>query len=216
MDDLFEKEKKANIAALGDDGDLKSLSLEWIARASRHKYSYNFTWLGRPIIQFPQDIVALQEIHWRVRPDLVIETGIARGGSLVFHASMIELTGVDGLVLGVDVDIRDHNRKEIEGHPLFGRIRMIEGSSTDEAVVRQVLAMAQGRKAILVVLDSNHTHSHVLRELQLYAPLVTRGSYLVVCDTIVEDLPADFFPDRAWSKSDNPRTAVREFLRTLA
>jgi cephalosporin hydroxylase len=160
--------------------------------------------------------MAMQEIIWKVKPDLVIETGIAHGGSLIFYASMLELIGGNGRVLGIDIDIRKHNRVEIERHPLVKRITMIQGSSTNEGVVQQACNFARGRrsKSVLIVLDSNHTHDHVLRELELYSPLVTQGSYLVVFDTIIEDMPRDFFPDRPWSKGNNPKTAVQEFLKT--
>lgn len=194
------------------DKELTVLANDLFAKSCEYDYSYNFTWLGRPIIQFPQDIIALQEIIWRVKPDLIIETGIAHGGSLIFSASMLELLGGDGEVLGIDIDIREHNRMEIEKHPMSKRIKMIEGSSTDEEVLREVRASAEGRRSVLVVLDSLHTHEHVLRELQLYAPLVTRDSYMVVFDTVVEDMPEDFFPDRPWGKGNNPKTAVWEFL----
>jgi cephalosporin hydroxylase len=214
MEDKFDAEKAQNIQALGQDPQLRSASIRWIADVSRHKYSYNFTWLGRPIIQFPQDIVALQEILWQVRPRLVIETGIARGGSLIFHASMLELCGGDGRVIGIDIDIREHNRVEIEKHPLFRRITMLQGSSVDKAIVQKVYELARGRAPVLVILDSLHTHEHVLQELRLYSPLVTKGSYLVVFDTVIEDMPADFFPDRPWGKGNNPKSAVREFLKT--
>jgi len=214
MDLQFEKERLENIAKLGQKAELRELSTKWIAAVSSHKYSYNFTWLGRPIIQFPQDIIAMQEIIWAVKPDLIVETGIARGGSLIFYASMLELIGGDGQALGIDIDIRKHNRVEIEQHPVSKRVRMIEGSSTSEAVVKQVYRFAEGRKCVMVVLDSAHTHDHVLKELHLYSGLVTKGSYLVVFDTIVEDLPEDFFPDRPWGKGNNPKTAVREFLKS--
>ena len=204
----------AKIAAMSRDSRLAKLARELLVASCRYNYSYNFTWLGRPVIQFPQDLIAMQEIVWQVKPDLIIETGIAHGGSLVFHASLLELIGGDGFVLGVDVDIRAHNRVEIEKHPLARRIRMIQGSSVDDAVAAQVRAAAGGRRRVLVSLDSNHTHDHVSRELQLYSPLVTRGSYLVVFDTVVEDMPADFFPDRPWGRGNNPRTAVREFLQS--
>lgn len=210
----FEQEKQAAIAQLGANEELRALTLRWFIQSSALRYSYNFTWMGRPIIQFPQDMVAMQEILWSVRPDLIIETGIAHGGSLIFYASMLELLGGDGAVLGIDIDIRAHNRVEIEKHPMFKRITMIEGSSVDEVVAQQVRELTAGRQRVLVVLDSNHTHDHVLRELQLYAPLVTRGSYLVVFDTVIEDMPADFFPDRPWGKGNNPKTAVQEFLRS--
>ena len=126
---------------------------------------------------------------------------------------MLELLGSNGIVIGIDVDIREHKRIEIEKHPMFKRITMIQGSSIDKGIVKQVYDLAKGKKQILVALDSNHTHSHVLNELQLYSPLVTKGSYLVVFDTVIEDMPEDFFPDRPWGKGNNPKTAVWEFLK---
>ncbi len=212
--DKFLAEVRDNIEGLGRDSLLRSLSGEWIRETARYKYSHNFRWLGRPIIQLPQDIIAMQEIVWQVKPDLIIETGIAHGGSLIFYASMLELLGQDGRVLGIDNDIREHNRVEIEKHPMFKRIKMLQGSSVDEALARQVHEFARGRKRVLVVLDSNHTHQHVLKELNLYSSLVTKGSYLVVFDTVIEDMPKGFFADRPWDKGNNPKTAVHEFLRT--
>lgn len=194
------------------------------------QYSYNFFWLGRPIIQYPQDIVALQEIIWSVRPDLVIETGIAHGGSLILSASMLALLdycdAVEGgqtldpratkrRVLGIDIDIRAHNRAAIEAHPLAHRIDMIEGSSIEPEVLSCVREVAERHEVVLVILDSNHTHDHVLAELESYAPLVSPGSYCVVFDTVVEDLPDSMFPDRPWGKGNNPKTAVREYLSLL-
>jgi len=214
MMDSFELEKRENIERLARDADLRVLSVEWITRAARYQYSHHFTWMGRPVIQFPQDIVAMQEIVWEVKPDLIVETGIARGGSLIFYASLLELIGGEGMVLGVDIEIRPHNRDALKSHSMFKRIRMIEGSALDEAVVCEVRKAAQRKQRVLVVLDSNHTHDHVFRELQLYSPLVTKGSYLVVFDTIIEDMPAGSFPDRPWDKGNNPKTAVREFLKT--
>jgi cephalosporin hydroxylase len=177
------------------------------------KYSYNFTWLGRPIIQYPQDIMALQEVVWRTQPELIIETGIAHGGSLIFFASLLELIGGSGRVLGIDVDIRSHNRKAVEGHRLAGRIDMIEGSSIDSAVTAAAAQRAGGKRT-MVVLDSNHSHAHVAAELDAYGPLVTRGCYLVVLDTIVEDMPAVFFEGRPWGPGDSPKTAVRAFVES--
>jgi cephalosporin hydroxylase len=200
------------IAAMAADPEIGRLSRELFDRVNAHNYSYNFTWMGRPVIQFPQDLVALQEIIWEVRPELIVETGIAHGGSLVFSASMLELIGGPGHVVGIDIDIRAHNRVAIEEHPMARRITMIEGSSTAEAVVSQVRGHAEGRSRVLVILDSNHTHQHVLEELDLYSPLVTPGSYLVVFDTVIEDMPPDAFPDRPWARGDNPKTAVHEFL----
>lgn len=214
MTDTFEIEKQENIRKLARSEDLRALSMKWVADVSRHKYSYHFTWLGRPVIQFPQDLLAMQEIIWRVRPSLIIETGVARGGSLIFYASLLELIGGDGRVVGIDIDIREHNRREIEDHQLSGRIDLVEGSSVDREVIDAVHKMAGDRKPILVVLDSNHTREHVLRELEAYSPLVTRESYLVVFDTVIEEMPEDFFPDRPWGKGDNPKTAVQEFLRS--
>ena len=210
----FVEERKRDIHRMAEDRQMAELGLAFVRDTAKYKYSYNFTWLGRPIIQLPQDIVAMQEIIWQVKPDLIIETGIAHGGSLILYASMLELLGGDGQVLGIDIDIREHNRIEIEKHPMFKRITMLEGSSTDEGIVRQVYNFARGKRQVLVTLDSYHTHSHVLRELELYSPLVTKGSYLVVSDTSIEDMPRDFFPDRPWGKGNNPKTAVWEFLKT--
>ncbi len=210
----FTKGREKDIGRMSRDQKVVELGRLFLEDTAKYRYSYNFTWLGSPIIQLPQDIIAMQEIIWRVRPSLIIETGIAHGGSLVFHASMLELIGDDGQVLGIDIDIREHNRVEIEKHPMFSRITMIQGSSTDDSIAQQVHDFARDKEQILVVLDSNHTHDHVLRELQLYSPLVTKGSYLVVFDTIIEDMPEDFFPDRPWGKGNNPKTAVWEFLKT--
>ena len=209
----FDEQVARNIHSLSRDTELQVESMRWVERTGRHRYSYNFTWMGRPIIQLPQDIVAAQEIIWRVKPELIIETGIAHGGSLIFSASMLHLLGGRGQVVGIDVEIRPHNRVEIEKHPTAGRITMIEGSSIAPDVVAQVRAIAEGRSPVLLILDSNHTHDHVLRELELYSPLVTSGSYLIVFDTAIEHMPEDFFPDRPWGKGNNPMTAVRAFLQ---
>ena len=212
------EENSRLIQMQGQDKQLKLISNDFVKLTGRYKYTYHFTWLGRSIIQFPQDILAMQEIIWKVKPDLIIETGIAHGGSLIFHASMLELNAIcggpeDAQVLGIDIEIRPHNRKAIEAHPMFRRISMIEGSSTDKETAGQVYNFAKGKKNILVCLDSMHTHDHVLKELELYSPLVTKGSYLVVFDTIIEDMPAGSFPDRPWDKGNNPKTAVWEFLK---
>jgi len=212
LNDDFEQHNREVIAKSAEDEGLQRATREWFDAASRWEYSYHFTWLGRPIIQFPQDIVALQEIIWNVKPSVIVETGIARGGSLIFYASMLELIGGEGIVVGVDIDIRPHNRVEIEKHPMMKRIRLIEGSSVADDVVGQVKQFIGGRGPVMVVLDSNHTHDHVLAELRQYAPLVTAGSYLVVFDTVIELLPQDFFPDRPWGRGNNAMTAVREFL----
>lgn len=199
---------------MSKEPSLKRIGLEFIEKTLKYKYSYNFSWLGRPIIQFPQDIVAVQEIIWQIKPDLIIETGIAHGGSLILSASILELIGGDGIVLGIDIDIREHNKIEIQNHRLAKRIRMIQGSSTDSLVIKEIREIAKEKKCVLVLLDSYHTHDHVLRELELYSPLVNKGSYLIVFDTVIEDLPERSFPNRPWDKGNNPKTAVREFLKT--
>ena len=216
MDEIarFSAEVQANVDRLMADDKLQALSRAWLEEVTRHRYTYNFSWLGRPVIQLPQDLLAVQELIWQARPDLVVETGIAHGGSLIHSASVLELLGGDRLVVGVDVDIRAHNRRAIEAHPLSRRIRLLEGSSTDERVAAAVSEHARGRSSVLVILDSDHTHAHVRRELDLYAPLVTRGSYLVVFDTLIEDLPEELFAGRRWGKGNNPKTAVWEFLKT--
>lgn len=198
---------------MSKDRSLDEITKSWFVKSSKYEYSYHFSWLGRPIIQFPQDLVALQEIIWRVKPDLIVETGIAHGGSLIFYASMLELIGRDGLVLGIDIDIRTHNRVALEKHPMFKRITTIQGSSVGTKLAKEVHGYAEGKKRVMVVLDSHHTHSHVLRELELYSPIVTKGSYLVVCDTIIDHMPENFSSNRPWGKGNNPKTAVHEFLR---
>jgi len=200
---------------MSEDNYLKELSRSWLNGSVKYEYSYHFSWLGRPIIQYPQDIIALQEIIWKVKPDLIIETGIAHGGSLIFSASILELIG-HGKVLGIDIDIRKHNRKEIEKHSLSRRIQMIEGSSINENIVKKVYKLSKGKKRILLILDSNHTHKHVLAEMELYSPLVTIGSYMVVFDTVIEDMPIRLLSGsakRPWGKGNNPKTAVKEFLK---
>lgn len=209
----FKCEVAANIKALGEDTKNREKTIEWLCQVSQYNYAYNFTWMGRPIIQAPQDLVALQEIIFDVKPDLIIETGIAHGGSLIFYASMLELLG-KGEVLGIDIDIRTHNFEEIVNHPMYKRISMIEGSSVDNGIAEKVRAFAKGKKRVLVSLDSNHTHEHVLKELELYADLVSVGSYCVVFDTLIEDIPKDFYDDRDWEPSNNPKTAVWKFLET--
>jgi cephalosporin hydroxylase len=210
----FETRNRQKIAEIGADRDLAEVTRDWFERSSRLEYPYHFTWMGLPIIQFPQDIVAMQELIWRVQPDLIVETGVARGGSVVFYASLLELIGGDGRVVGVDVDIRAPNRAAIERSSVFKRITLLEGSSVDPAVVERVKAMAAPAKRVLVSLDSNHTHAHVLDELRAYASCVTAGSYLVVFDTSIEQLPDDVLGDRPWRPGNSPATAVREFLAT--
>lgn len=192
--------------------EIKQLSNNWINETAKYDYTYGFRWMGLPIIQLPQDIVAMQELVWNIRPEIIIETGVARGGSLVFYASILELIGGPGNVVGIDIDIRAENRINIEKHPMSKRITLIQGSSIQDETVNKVKALTSGKERVLVALDSNHTHEHVLAELNLYSPMVTMGSYIVVFDTIVEDMAADAFPNRPWGRGNNPKTAVREFL----
>ena len=225
----FKCDVQRNIEGLAKDSELLDITLSWIRKSNRHGYTYNYSWLGRPIIQYPQDIVAMQELIWSVKPDLIIETGVAHGGSLVFSASMLALLDMcEGIelgsvmepaksnrkVIGVDVDIRSHNREAIEAHPMASRIEMVQGSSISRDVIEQVYSSASGYDRILVCLDSNHTHDHVLAELEAYAPLVTPGSYCVVFDTLIEDMPGDMFHDRPWGVGDNPKTAVHAYLKS--
>lgn len=209
----FFSERKEDILAMGADNELRRKSLEWMLHADKYKYTYNFTWMGRPIIKFPSDIVIQQEIMWELKPDLVIETGIAHGGSIVFTASMMEMMGIDGEVVGIDIDIRRHNRTLIEEHPMYKRITMYEGSSTDPQIIEKVRRHAEGKKTVLVILDSLHSHQHVYDELKAYAPLVTVGSYCVLPDTFIEFFPKGYFSaNRPWDVGDNPYTAMKQFL----
>ena len=210
--EAYQEECKKRIELQGKNEPLLKLSNAFTDATIRSGYSYNFTWMGRPIIQYPQDMIAMQEIIWEIKPDLIIETGIAHGGSLIYYASILELIG-KGEVLGIDIDIRAHNRAEIEKHPMFKRIKMIEGSAISVEIIEQVKPHTSGKQTVMVSLDSNHTHAHVLKELELYSPFVTVGSYLVAFDTIVEDMPADINKDRPWTVGNNPKTAVREFMK---
>ena len=212
----FEKRNKRFVDSMSKDPIVKKLSDKWLIACHKYEYSYHFTWLGLPIIQYPQDIIAIQEIIWKVKPDLVIETGIARGGSLLLSASILELIG-HGTVLGIDVDIREFNKKNIKKSHLIKRISMIQGSSIDKKVVTRVKKFAKGKKRILIFLDSAHTFEHVLEELKSYSSLVKRGSYIVVFDTVIENFPTNWFKkngtDRSLNKTNNPKTSVHEFLK---
>jgi len=206
--------------------DLKRVAHQFLVESAKENYSYNFEWLSRPIIQYPQDIVATQEIIWKVKPDLIIETGIAHGGSLVLSASILALLDYsDALesgemldpqnpkrkVIGVDVDIRAHNREALDNHPMRNRMELIEGSSISSDIINHVHSLAEGYDKVMVFLDSNHTHDHVLAELEAYAPLVSSGSYCVVFDSAIEDLPSPV--DRSWGPGNSPKTALYEYLK---
>jgi cephalosporin hydroxylase len=209
----FQEETIQRIEKQGSLADLKNSTSRFMNDSVKSGYSYNFTWMGRPIIQYPQDIVAMQELIWDIKPDLIIETGVAHGGSLIFYSSILELIG-KGQVLGIDIDIRKHNRIEIENHPMFKRIKMIEGSSISADTLKQVEEIAVGMNVVMVLLDSNHTHEHVLEELKLYSKFVSVNSYCVVFDTIVEDVEKGNYNNRPWDVGNNPKTAVFEFLKT--
>lgn len=224
----FAKQCRDDIDAMDHDTHFRDLTRQWIAHANAHRYSYHFTSLGRPAIQYPQDLIALQELIWAIRPDLIVETGIAHGGSLIHNAAQLALldhceaaaTGTSHnprspwrQVIGIDIDIRPHNRQALDAHPLAPYIHTLQGSSTDPDIINSVHAAAANHDIVLVLLDSNHTHEHVLAELEAYAPLVTPGSYCIVYDTIVEFLPPDSFPDRPWDVGNNPWTATREYLQ---
>lgn len=212
--EIFNSEKEKNIEQLSSNKDLQNIGVDFMVKTAQHKYTYNFTWMGRPIIAFPQDMIAMQELIWEVKPDLIIETGVAHGGSIVYYASLLELIGGEGLVVGIDIDIRKHNRDLIEAHPMMKRIKLIEGSSVSKEVAEQVKSIAATKKRVMICLDSNHTHEHVLEELNIYAPLTTVGSYCVVFDTGVEDFPDDYnWGVRPWGKGNNPKTAVWEYLK---
>ncbi|MGB6006477.1 cephalosporin hydroxylase family protein [Castellaniella sp.] len=224
----FQAEVQHNIERLGADAGLKRASLDWMLKTgATGAYTYNFNWMGRPIIQYPQDMVAMQELIWAVKPDLIIETGIAHGGSLIMNASLLALLDLCDAqtqgraldprqparkVLGIDIDIRAHNREAIEAHPMATRIQMLQGSSVDPAMVARVKDITSGYQRVLVSLDSNHTHEHVLAELKAYAPLVSIGSYCVVFDTVVEDMPPELCEGRPWGPGNSPLTAAREYL----
>lgn len=207
------RERDERIESYKHNKKLTTITAAYIKELSYARYSANFSWLGRPVIQIPQDLMAMQEIIWSIQPDAIIETGIAHGGSLIFYSSMLELVG-KGNVIGIDIDIRAHNRVEIEKHPLYKRITMIEGSSISQDVIGNVRSLIKEAETVMVCLDSHHTHDHVLRELELYAPLVTPGSYCIVFDTGIEDLPLHMIIDRPWGPGNNPKTAVWEFLKT--
>ncbi len=228
--DTFSEDLQKRVTSMAQDRDFLGLSKVWIRESIRYNYAQNFSWLGRPIVQVPTDVYAIQEIIWQVKPDLIIETGIAHGGSLILSASMLALIDYceaveqghtldpkksKRCVLGIDVDIRSHNREAIEKHPLVHLIKMIEGSSIDSEVVDQVKVLAKNYKKILIFLDSNHTQDHVFNELEAYATLTSVGSYCVAWDTGIEDLPAGFCSDRPWDKGNNPKTAVWKYLGRL-
>jgi len=225
--DKFYFDRTNRLSEYKNNQGLHKLANEWIEKSMTENYVYNFDWLGRPIIQFPEDIVGVQELIWKTKPDTIIETGVAHGGSLILSASILAMLdlceAIDSgqtydpkltkrRVLGIDIEVRQHNRELIEAHPLFNYITLIEGSSTTQEVISKVKAKTKGSNKSLVFLDSNHTHAHVSEELEAYWRFVTLNSYCVVFDTFVEIMPQGFFSNRPWDVGDNPMTAVRDFL----
>lgn len=225
----FEKEVEERLKAVENNQELKDAAYQFMKTSLAPKYSYNYSWMGRPIIQYPQDMAAMQELVWQVKPDLIIETGIAHGGSLIMNASFLALLELSEAaengqvvdpkktkrkVLGIDIDIRPHNLEAIKAHPMSNRIDMIQGSSIAPEIINQVKEYAKAYKTILISLDSNHTHEHVLAELEAYAPLTSLNSYCVVFDGVVEDMPKELSGDRPWGPGNNPKTAVWEYLKS--
>jgi cephalosporin hydroxylase len=211
--DNFFQERRRNIEAMSHDVELQAKTIDWMIHADKYKYTYNFSWMGRPIIKFPADIIVQQELMWKLKPDLVIETGIAHGGSIIFTASMLEMMEIRGEVVGVDIDIRPHNRKLIESHPMYKRITMYQGSSVDPNIVEKVKNHVEGKKTVMVILDSLHSHKHVYDELKAYTLFVTRGSYCILPDTFIEFFPKGYYADkRPWDVGDNPYTAMKQFI----
>jgi cephalosporin hydroxylase len=208
----FEVWRNSFLDIQSKDADFSNLSKAWMQMAVNNKFSYQFDWMGVPIIQMPGDLVMFQEIVWKTRPDLIIETGVARGGSLIFWASMQKLCGIDGKVLGVDIDVRDHTKKAISGSQFNQQIKLLLGSSTDLDVFEKVKRYASPFKKIMIALDSNHTHEHVMEELKLYADLVSPGCMLLVLDTVIDDL--EVYPDRSWGPEASPKSAVIEYMRS--
>ena len=216
MIDSFNNRNQNFIKKMNSDKILKKISKKWFLEANKYEYGKHFSWLGRPIIQFPQDIIAIQELIWKIKPDLIIETGIARGGSLIFLSSMLKLIG-KGIVLGIDITLHSHNEQAIKKHTMFEGIKILKGSSTDMKIFNKVKKISKNKKIVMVILDSDHGKEHVLKELMLYSQFVTKGSYILVCDTIIHDFPNNWFHkngiDRPWNKLNNPKTAVWKFLK---
>jgi cephalosporin hydroxylase len=212
-DNEFEAQNARQVLAMSEDKSLETLTRQWFDRSIQHGYSYHFRWMGLPVIQYPQDMVAMQELIWRIQPDVIVECGVARGGSIVYYASLLQLLGRGGRVIGIDIDIREENRRALEAHPMARHFTLIEGSSIEAATIAKVRSQIHDGETVLVVLDSNHTHDHVLRELEAYSPSVRKNSYVVVFDTVIEFIDTSF-EDRPWGHGNNAYTAVRAFLET--
>lgn len=211
----FAQRVRAKSEALGRDRQVFESAVATLHAADQYDYFYLWSWMGVPIIQLPADIMATQEVIWTTKPDVIIETGVARGGSVLFMASLLELIG-KGTVIGVDIDIRPHNRDSIERHPMARRVVLIEGPSTDPATLAKVKAAIPAGAAVMVVLDSDHGRDHVLAELRTYGPLVTKGCYLVVADTILGHFDPEQTPrnrSKVWLKGNEPLSALEAYLK---
>jgi len=208
----LEKSKRETAAAAAQNEGLRKTSMDFIVESDKFGYGYQWTWLGLPFIQMPQDMIVTQELIWQTKPDVIIETGVAWGGSVVFSASLLQLIG-KGEVVGIDLNLYDHVKDQIMSYPFSNRVHLYKGSSTDPEIVKKVLSHIKPGQSVMVMLDSNHTHQHVLDELRAYAPHVTKGQYLVVSDTVVEDMPKQEHRPRPWGPGDNPKTALRAYLK---
>ena len=210
----FEEAKREQSVALGNDDQVFEQSLDLITSIDKYDYSYLWSWMGVPIIQMPADVMATQEVIWATKPDVIIETGVARGGSVLFMASLLEMLG-GGKVVGVDIDIRAHNRATIEDHVMSKRVVLIEGGSVDEDTLASVRAQIPKGARVMVVLDSDHSREHVLSECRAYGQMVTEGCYLVVADTLVGHITEDKAPtkrSKIWFKGDEPLSALNDYL----
>lgn len=210
----FETHKRKQSLALGQDTEVFQGSIDHMLQLDPYDYSYLWSWMGAPIIQMPADVMATQEVIWNTQPDIIIETGVARGGSVLFMASLLQLIG-KGLVIGVDIDIRAHNRDTIEKHPMSKRVTLIEGPSTSDAVLSQIRAKIPNGAKVMVVLDSDHSRDHVLDECRTYGPLVTPGCYMVVADTMIGHVAEKDSPQnrsKSWFAGNEPLSALNDYL----
>lgn len=210
----LENEKMETAVSQMKDVELQKMALDFVVASDRHGYAYQWTWLGLPMIQLPADIVATQEIIWKTQPDVIIETGVAWGGSMLMYASLMQLYG-KGKVIGIDLNLYDHVADQIMSYPFSNRIQLLKGSSTDEGIISKVRSMIPTGAKVMVILDSNHTHEHVLDELRVYAPMITKDQYLIVSDTVVEDIPPQSHRPRPWGPGNNPKTALIQYLKEV-
>ena len=208
---LEDRQARTAYHPIGTQEAFSAISQAWLRAGWDTKYVYSFAWMGRPIIQLPEDMIRIQEVIYRIKPDVIIETGVAHGGSLVFYATLCKAMD-RGRVIGIDIEIRPHNRKAIEAHEFFEYVTLVEGDSVDEHVVDTVKSLVDSGEKVIVILDSNHTKQHVLSELRAYSELVSVGSYIVACDGIMENLVGAPRSSEDWSWN-NPKAAAEEFVK---